>query len=589
MPLCKLCVALLTLGLVSTDPPGKLALSSDEITESSVRLSWRFEGSLLRARAPADEAPVDGFVLTFARMSANPGAHVHVGQHAQQQRARLSNSTTEAVAPPHPSVDQWQALQLAPQQRSHQLKSLECGTHYAMKIWAFNKIGKGEPSEPLFVSTRGKAPVAPDRRSFVSANSSQVRLHLGAWYDGGCPISKFVVQYRARPSSTTRGGAPATDWLLVSNNVVPRDQTSLVVGELSPATTYELLVGAHNHVGVTEARYRVSTLDANGLASSSSMLSSLMGDDANDDDDDLDVQYSDADAGNLLEGQRARRRDMRADSAGLRWVHTVRQVLNSPLALLVSLSLFIALLLVLLYHRKQQQQEQQQQQQLQHRLQRNKHDGLLCKRNGGNEAHMLAASSPNGLHHLGHDASNASSSMTTTTTTTATTADAQDTPVRMCAAAAAAAGGGGGHYAALDTSECGLGAPPSGAESMYAARHYAAAYQQQQPPPPPQSSGYASVQRSATLDLVGDNVEQADAERQRAECLMQMLMLANPPEQQQQQHYVASTMARAPNNRHYAGPHHHTLGRACPMLQQQQQQQLDALLGDISHADFPAM
>lgn len=187
------------------DPPEKLALSADEISESSVRLSWHFLASLnehpalMAASAPASKQTgndlLDGYVLTFAKLG--PNRKSSSSPHARQQGVSLAQHETGSLAktaanssssgnnnsyssaarisqtpPPPPSshlqphshslnpfgtVDgQWQAIQLAPQQRSHQLKNLDCGSSYSMKIWAFNKIGKGEPSDLLTVSTRGK-------------------------------------------------------------------------------------------------------------------------------------------------------------------------------------------------------------------------------------------------------------------------------------------------------------------------------------------------------------------------------------------------------------------------------------------------
>lgn len=71
---------------------------------------------------------------------------------SQNFEPKSSNGNNNAA-----SVDQWQSIQLAGQQRNHQLKNLECGTMYAMKIYAFNKIGKGEPSDLLTVSTKGRS------------------------------------------------------------------------------------------------------------------------------------------------------------------------------------------------------------------------------------------------------------------------------------------------------------------------------------------------------------------------------------------------------------------------------------------------
>lgn len=125
--------------------------------------------------------PVDGFVLAYARVALRhaprdplassylqlPQPQPQSSQPQADSAARISSdqpnlSSTKRNGPGllaatnQPLEHQWQALQLAPQQRNHLLKNLACGSWYAMKIWAFNKVGKGEPSELVTVSTRGK-------------------------------------------------------------------------------------------------------------------------------------------------------------------------------------------------------------------------------------------------------------------------------------------------------------------------------------------------------------------------------------------------------------------------------------------------
>lgn len=135
----------------ANDPPDRLQLSSEETSESSIRIGWRF---ISPSRAVRD-TPIDGFLLSFARQSSltmtPAGANLSLYDLAvSNPAARISGQQHRA------QMDQWQSIQLAPQQHSHVLKGLECGTAYVMRIWAFNKVGKSEPSELLSVSTRGK-------------------------------------------------------------------------------------------------------------------------------------------------------------------------------------------------------------------------------------------------------------------------------------------------------------------------------------------------------------------------------------------------------------------------------------------------
>lgn len=304
--------------LFSSDPPEKLVLLADEITDSSVKLSWRALSQQQHQAASgnnlASATPIDGYVLAFARFVSANSVASRTQANANKQsnfqplldldslapmfkQANASSKTSfmgvgdaaariatngnkqPALDKQHPSIDQWQAIQLPPQQRSHHLRNLDCGSAYGLKIWALNQVGKGEPSDLIRITTRGKTPVAPDKRSFLSPNSTQVRLQLSAWYDGGCEIIKFIVKYRQRfpinsqqqlqtskPSDSQIAipiGDNNLEWILVSNNI-PKDQATLIIRDLSPASHYELLVSAQNQVGITEVKYRFSTLDLNG-------------------------------------------------------------------------------------------------------------------------------------------------------------------------------------------------------------------------------------------------------------------------------------------------------------------------------------
>lgn len=161
----------------------------------------------LSTKPSAESEPIDGFVLAFAKHSPNTSskqvaaqAGVVNIQQAQNKASNLTSATAGKTASGHiagnasaiylsPRISQqspansfysntyrsqpdlasysrtqsgdssdlqWQAIQLGSQSRQHQLKNLECGTQYALKIWAYNKVGKGEPSDLLWTSTRGK-------------------------------------------------------------------------------------------------------------------------------------------------------------------------------------------------------------------------------------------------------------------------------------------------------------------------------------------------------------------------------------------------------------------------------------------------
>ncbi|GIX70550.1 down syndrome cell adhesion molecule-like protein Dscam2, partial [Caerostris extrusa] len=90
--------------------------------------------------------------------------------------------------------------------------------------------------------------------TLLNINTTFVVLNLYAWKTGGCPISFFVVQYKAKGQR---------EWVLVSSNLDPRHEEFVVTG-LNPATWYNLLMSAHNEAGATEAEYVFATLTITG-------------------------------------------------------------------------------------------------------------------------------------------------------------------------------------------------------------------------------------------------------------------------------------------------------------------------------------
>lgn len=196
----------------------------------------------------------------------------------------------------------------------------------------------------LYITIVGApAPIAPDRRSFIAANSSQIRLHLSAWYDGGCEIDKFTVQYRVRGQQ---------EWTLVSNNIV-REQSSLVIRDLAPATSYELLVGAQNQVGLTEVKYRFQTLDQDGKQVPASEANSFASSSAGSEDSEMIVDYSDAD-GTRREFWPVSSQNMNeptATNSVTKSVLIMGRFLNSAPALVLSLCFFVVLLMVVIFYK----------------------------------------------------------------------------------------------------------------------------------------------------------------------------------------------------------------------------------------------
>lgn len=173
-----------------------------------------------------------------------------------------------------------------------------------------------------------------------------MRLHLSAWYDGGCEIDKFIVQYRARGQ---------LEWILISNNIL-KEQASLLIRDLVPATSYELLVIAQNQVGPTEVKYKFTTLDVDGkqVGGGGGSGFSIFGNQLLSDNGGQDsADYADESSWRELWPNS----NSRPDPASGNLVKSVvffRNFLNSPLALLCSLSLFILLIIIFLFHKRPQ-------------------------------------------------------------------------------------------------------------------------------------------------------------------------------------------------------------------------------------------
>nr|ASU04349.1 Dscam7 [Mesobuthus martensii] len=152
------------------------------------------------------------------------------------------------------NTNEWKEIQLSSNHYHYTLENLLCGTLYELLLIAFNDVGRGNPSETLQDSTKGRAPVSPDENIFLKVNVSSVQLRLSTWADDGCPISHFVVRYKPRGQR---------EWILVSNHILP-EQDVVMIADLSPGTWHDLLITAHNDAGITEKEYSFATLTLQG-------------------------------------------------------------------------------------------------------------------------------------------------------------------------------------------------------------------------------------------------------------------------------------------------------------------------------------
>lgn len=186
-------------------PPAAPTLSLQYTTTSSIKLHWQLLGD--------STEPILGYILNYKQ-----------------------GTETD-----------WHTVELAPEVNNYVMDMLKCGTTYNAKIQARNKISIGPPSEILTATTRGGRPKPPKPEDHVHMNSTAIKINFYAWRDGGCPILGFRVSYRR---------AGSEHWIKVGDGL---SSASHVIGELTPATWYELCVEAFCDAGVERVTLRADT------------------------------------------------------------------------------------------------------------------------------------------------------------------------------------------------------------------------------------------------------------------------------------------------------------------------------------------
>ncbi|CAB4064370.1 unnamed protein product [Lepeophtheirus salmonis] len=108
------------------------------------------------------------------------------------------------------------------------------------------------PSTIISAKTSGFIPEIT--KKVVTSNITMVLVDLTAFYDGGCPILYFVLEYKkdTQPKYT-----------MVSNNVSPLDEEYTIRG-LDPGTQYFIRITAHNSAGSSVTEFAFSTLSSLG-------------------------------------------------------------------------------------------------------------------------------------------------------------------------------------------------------------------------------------------------------------------------------------------------------------------------------------
>ncbi|TNN01624.1 hypothetical protein fugu_011006 [Takifugu bimaculatus] len=106
----------------------------------------------------------------------------------------------------------------------------------------------------------GSFPISPSEQPqfakehdlFTSINSTRARLNLAGWNNGGCPITSFVLEYRAVDSTT---------WTTAQRTTLTK---SYILYDLQEATWYELQMKVTNSAGSAEKKAMFATLNPDG-------------------------------------------------------------------------------------------------------------------------------------------------------------------------------------------------------------------------------------------------------------------------------------------------------------------------------------
>ncbi|KAG7310295.1 hypothetical protein JYU34_003050 [Plutella xylostella] len=185
----------ITYTVIAILPPSAPPLSLQYTTASSIKLHWL---------PPRDGgSPILGYLLHFK----------------------------------HAADSDWHIIDISPDTSTYTMDMLKCGSTYNAKIQAKNKVSIGPPSDVLTATTRGGRPKPPKAEEHVYMNSTAIKINFYAWRDGGCPILGFRVSYKR---------AGTEHWIKVGDDL---NSASHVLGDLTPATWYELSIEAYNDAG----------------------------------------------------------------------------------------------------------------------------------------------------------------------------------------------------------------------------------------------------------------------------------------------------------------------------------------------------
>lgn len=229
------------------DPPSAPTLKVISSSSSTIQVTWHIEEP---TAANNDHSQVINLAGAQAKQSDNQ-------VQSQSNTSSLSNETGLPILAyvlhfklQNADIADYQELRLPGDRSSYLFENLRCGSKYQFYIYAINAIDKGDSSEAITSKTEGMAPVAPDKHSLLSVNSTAVSIHLDSWHNGGCPITKFEIMYKMQRSKKFIT-------LPMSENDV--EFRRVFITSLKSSTNYDLIITASNEASSTQAQYAFST------------------------------------------------------------------------------------------------------------------------------------------------------------------------------------------------------------------------------------------------------------------------------------------------------------------------------------------
>ncbi|XP_037299251.1 Down syndrome cell adhesion molecule-like protein Dscam2 [Manduca sexta] len=155
--------------------------------------------------------------------------------------------------------------------QKHTLTGLKCGTKYSLRITATNKVGTSQPAY-MDVSTLGGVPIPPSTNEWLWSNCTHIYVQLAGWDDAGCELRGWDVEYRQLGSRVwtrahnTMAYSDIPSWSLAPlyQPKSPYRPGSFAIGDLRPATWYQLRMTASNEAGSVTTVYSYATKNEDG-------------------------------------------------------------------------------------------------------------------------------------------------------------------------------------------------------------------------------------------------------------------------------------------------------------------------------------